>query len=76
MIGYTIRFRLPGRVDPERVPIDVSSRRDAVEQWKGYKLASGPERRCIQLWRNETLICGEEPRWVRRAEQPALEVGE
>lgn len=75
MIGYQIRYRLRDRVDPVRVPIDAGSRAEAVAQWRGYKLASGPERRCIQLWRNETLVAGEPVRWAA-AGQMALEVGE
>lgn len=49
----------------------------ALNIWRGYKLASGPERRCIQLYRGETLVAGEEPRWVRRTDaQGELAVGE
>lgn len=76
MIGYHIRYRPQGRTEPVRVPLDPGSRAEAVAMFKGYRLASGPERRCIQLWRNETLVAGEPVRWAAAAGQMALEVGE
>lgn len=76
MIGYTIRYRLRDRVDPVRVPIDPPDRQAALNIWRGYKLASGPERRCIQLYRGDVLVAGEPVRWAAAAGQMALEVGE